>query len=251
MSLPLYHQIHGSPRPRTATLLLIHGGGATIETNWGALLPVVSQTRQVVAVELQGHGRTPSTERLPTFEHSADDVAALLRTLGPDPVDVLGFSNGGNVALRLAMRHPELVRRQVVASAFYRRAGMIDGFWDGMLAGTIADMPPVYLEADAALNPDPAHQQQLFDLDSGQMRRFQDWPAEDLASVTAPTLIVAADQDVVRTEHTVEMAALIPGARVLIVPGNHGDYIGEVLAAGGDDTAMRQTLPWILRFLDS
>jgi pimeloyl-ACP methyl ester carboxylesterase len=249
MTIALYHEVHGWPGADTAPLLLIHGGGSTIETNWGALLPVVAKTRQVIAVELQGHGRTPSTDRTPTFEHSADDVAALLRTLNPGPVDVLGFSNGGNVALRLSMRHPELVRRQVVASAFFRREGMVDGFWDGMMAGTVADMPQVYLDADAALNPDPAHQQQLFDLDSGQMKNFVDWPASDLSAVTTPTMILAADRDVVKTSHAAEMASLIPDARLLIVPGNHGEFVGEVLAAGGDLTSMQLTLPWILRFL--
>jgi pimeloyl-ACP methyl ester carboxylesterase len=177
-------------------------------------------------------------------------VAAVLQTLNLGPVDVLGFSNGGNVALRLAMRHPALVRRQVVASAFFRREGMVDGFWEGMLAGTIADMPQIFLDADAALNPDPAHQQQLFDLDSGQMKAFVDWPASDLSSLDKPTLILAADHDVVRTSHTVEMAELIPGARLLIVPGIHGDYLGEAGAAGGDLTSMNLTLPWILHFLD-
>jgi pimeloyl-ACP methyl ester carboxylesterase len=250
MAIELYHEIHGSPGADTAPLLLIHGGGSTIETNWGALLPLLAKTRQVIAVELQGHGRTPSTDRLPTFEHSADDVAALLRKLDLGPVDVLGFSNGGNVALRLSMRHPSLVRRQVVASAFFRREGMVDGFWEGMMAGSIADMPQVYLDADAALNPDPAHQQQLFDLDSGQMNRFEDWPESDLTALGTPTLILAGDRDVMRNSHTVELASLIPDARLLIVPGFHGSFLGEVLAAGGDLTAMNLTLPWILRFLD-
>src|SRR4051794_39809013 len=99
-AIPLYHEIHGSDT-ESAPLLLIHGGGSTIDTNWGSLLPVLATTRRVVAVELQGHGRTASTDRLPSFEHSADDVAALIDSLGLGPVDVLGFSNGGNVALSL------------------------------------------------------------------------------------------------------------------------------------------------------
>jgi pimeloyl-ACP methyl ester carboxylesterase len=250
MTLPLYHQTHGSPVDGTVPLLLIHGGGSTVETNWGALIPPVSATRQVIAVELQGHGRTPSTDREPSFEHSADDVAALLRSLDLGPVDVLGFSNGGNVALRLSMRHPGLVRRQVVASAFFRRDALPDGFWEGMANATVATMPQVYLDADAALNPDPAHQQQLFDCDSGQMKRFRDWDPSELAAVATPTLILAADRDVMTTSHSAEMASLIPRARLMIVPAVHGDFLGEVLASGGDLTTMELTLPWILRFLD-
>ena len=247
--MSLYSQIHGSAVAGTVPLLLIHGGGSTIETNWSALLPELTKTRQVVAVELQGHGRSPWTGGTVNFENSADDVAEVLRELDLGPVDVLGFSNGGNVALRLAMRHSELVRRQIVASAFYRRDGLVDGFWNGMAQASLESMPQLYRDADAALNPDPAHQQQLFDLDSGQMRNFADWPPNDLASITTPTLILAADRDVATNAHTVEMAALIPGARLMIVPGTHGDYLGETMAAAGDLTAMHATLPWLLRFL--
>lgn len=250
--LPLYHEIHGaSADPGDVPLLLIHGGGTTIDAAWGALLPHLAATRRVVAVELQGHGHTPSTDRLPTFEHSADDVAAVLAELGVDRVDVLGFSNGGNVAMRLAMRHPERVRRQIVASAFFRREGMVDGFWEGMATADVSAMPEPYLAADRAINPDPAHQQQLFDLDSGQMRRFVDWPDADLATMTAPTLFVVGDRDVVRVEHTTEMAALTPGARLLVLPAGHGDYLGDVLAAGGDEDAMLATLPFLTAFLDA
>ncbi|MFG1608672.1 alpha/beta fold hydrolase [Actinoplanes sp. NPDC049265] len=248
--MTLYRQVHGEPVAGTAPLLLIHGGGATIETNWSALIPLLTPTRQVVAVELQGHGRTPYAGGTISFENSADEVAEVVRELGAGPVDVLGFSNGGNVALRLAMRHPSLIRRQIVASAFFRRDGLVDGFWDGMAQATLETMPQLFRDADAALNPDPAHQQQLFDLDSGQMKAFTDWPPSDFATIEAPTLILAADRDVATNAHTVEMVSLIPGARLMIVPGTHGDYLGETLAAGGDLTAMHMTVPWLLRFLD-
>ena len=250
-SLDLYHEVHGAPHPDTAPLLLIHGGGSTIDTNWAAMLPELTKTRQVIAVELQAHGRTPATTRPANFENSADDVAAVLRRLDPGPVDVLGFSNGGSVAMRLAMRHPELVRRLIVASAQFRRDGMIDGFWDGLAHATLASMPAVYQEADRALNPDPAHLDELFRVDCRQMLAFTDWPDDDLRAITVPTLFVCGDQDVIRAEHVTEAARLTPGARLLIVPGNHGDYLGEVLAAGGDLSAMRRTLPWLLEFLDA
>ena len=127
----LYYEFHGESRAGTAPLLLIHGGGSTIGTNWSAVLPSLTPSRLVIAVELQGHGHTPNSTRAYTFENSAEDVAALLTSLGLGPVDVLGFSNGGNVALRLAMAHPHLVRRQIVASSpdFVRQVGChIRGF---------------------------------------------------------------------------------------------------------------------------
>jgi pimeloyl-ACP methyl ester carboxylesterase len=246
----LYHEVHGGAGRGTVPLLLIHGGGSTIGTSFGALLPPLAASRQVVAVELQGHGHTPSTDRPFTFENSADDVAALLGELGLGPVDVLGFSNGGNVAMRLAMRHPALVRRQVLCSAFYRREGMVDGFWEGLQNASVDDMPQAYLDADAAINPDRAHQRQLFELDSSLMKGFLDWADEELAAMATPTLVLAGDRDVVRPEHSLAMARLIPGGRLLLLPTGHGDYLGELLASDGDLTAMQATLPWILRFLD-
>jgi pimeloyl-ACP methyl ester carboxylesterase len=253
MIIDLHHEVHGDARRDTAPLLLIHGGGSTIGTNWGLVIPQVAPTRQVIAVELQGHGHTPShPERIASFENSADDVAALLRRLDLGPVDVLGFSNGGNTAMRLAMRHPGLVRRQIIASALYRRDGMIDGFWDGLAAGEdVSAMPDTYRDADREINPDdPDHERLLFELDQRQMLNFVDWAPHELAAMAAPTLFVGADRDVVRTEHTVELAAITPGARALIVPGTHGDYLGERMAAAGDPTAMLRTLPWLLAFLD-
>jgi pimeloyl-ACP methyl ester carboxylesterase len=141
---------------------MIHGGGSTIGTNFGALIPHFTPSRQVIAVELQGHGHTPAVDRPDTYENSADDVAALLHDLDLRSFDVLGFSNGGNVAMRLAMQHPSLVRRQIVASAPYRRSGMADGFFDGLAGATPDQMPGVYREAFSAIDPDPRHLQEMF-----------------------------------------------------------------------------------------
>jgi len=117
---------------------------------------LLAATRQVIAVELQGHGHTPSTDRPYTSEASADDVAALLGRYGITLADTLGSSNGGNVAMRLAMRYPQVVRRQIVASASYRRDGMVDGFFDGLMSADIRSMPELHLAADRAIDPDPA-----------------------------------------------------------------------------------------------
>lgn len=250
-TIDLHHEIYGEPTLGRAPLVLIHGGGSTIGTNFGAVLPLFAATRQVVAVELQGHGHTPDTGRPVSFDNSADDLAALLDRLSLGAVDVLGFSNGGQVALRLALRHAHHVRRLVAASAPTRRAGMVDGFWAALEAGDIGSMPAAYLDADRAINPDPAHQQRLFDLDRTLMLHgFTDWPDADLIGVAAPTLLVVGDRDVVRVDHALAMSRLVPDARLLVVPGNHGDYLGEVFAAAGDLGAMHRTLPWLTDFLD-
>jgi pimeloyl-ACP methyl ester carboxylesterase len=251
MSTELYHEWHGVPAGPHPPLLLIHGGGSTIESNWGRLIPVLRDSRRILAVELQGHGRTGPGTGPASFEGSADSVAALLGKVADGPVDVLGFSNGGQVAMQLAARHPAAVRRLVAASAPYRRDGMIDGFWDGMAAATYADMPQPYAEADLAVSGDPAHAEQMFHLDRELMLTgFTDWPDELVASIAAPTLVVAADRDVIRTGHAAALAALIPDARLLIVPGNHGDYLGELLSAG-DPRPLQRTLPFLIDFLDA
>lgn len=117
--LNMYYEIHGTGRP----LVLLHGAYMTIDA-MGEVLPRLAETRQVVAVEQQGHGRTADIDRPITYEQMADDTAALLRHLGIDGADVFGFSMGGGVALQLAIRHPDLLRKLVVASASYTSDGM-------------------------------------------------------------------------------------------------------------------------------
>jgi pimeloyl-ACP methyl ester carboxylesterase len=205
----------------------------------------------VLATELQGHGRAGSGSRPPSFESSADGVAALLQELSSGTVDVLGFSNGGQVGMQLAIRHPHAIRRLIVASAPFRRDGMVDGFWESLAAATYSDMPEVYREADLAVSGDPAHAEKMFHLDRELMlTAFTNWPDALVKSITAPTLVVAADRDVIRTEHSVLLASVIPNARLLIVPGNHGDYLGELAAATGDPGPLQRTLPFLIDFLD-
>lgn len=248
----LYYELHGGPSARPP-LLLVHGGGSNIATNWAAALPALAADRLVVAVELQGHGHTAAADRPLRFETSADDLAGLLAELGLDRVDVLGFSNGGQVALHLAARHPELVRRVIAASAATRRDAMVPGMWEGLEAATLADMPAPYHEADlAATGGDRDHLQAMFEADREQMLDgFTDFEPDMLGSITAHVLVVAADFDVIALENALWTARSIPGARLLVVPGTHGDYLGEVVAAAGDLSSMHRTLPWLLAFLDA
>src|SRR2546421_9209641 len=185
--LPLYFEWHGEPHGSRPPLLLVHGGGSTIESNWGQVIPALEGSRRMLAVELQGHGRTGPGERAGSFEGSADGVAALLAELAAGPVDVLGFSNGGQVAMQLAIRHPTAVRRLVVASAPFRRDGMVDGFWDGLAGATYADLPEPYRAADLAVSGDPAHPQRLFHPDPGLMLPgLPARPHTPVAALTAP-----------------------------------------------------------------
>jgi pimeloyl-ACP methyl ester carboxylesterase len=116
--LRLWYEEHGAGRP----LVLLHGGFGAVET-FAAILPALAGRRRVIAVDLQGHGRTADVDRPLRYESMADDVAALITRLGMAEVDVLGYSLGGGVALRTAVQHPALLRRLVVVSAPCRRRG--------------------------------------------------------------------------------------------------------------------------------
>lgn len=126
--LKMYYEIHGSGRP----LVLLHGGGSTIQSNFGRILPDLAKRHQVIAVELQAHGHTPDRDRPSSFDQDADDVAALLKQLEIEKADIMGFSNGGMTALQFAIRHRELVNKLVLLSTLYKRDGMQPGFWEEM-----------------------------------------------------------------------------------------------------------------------
>jgi pimeloyl-ACP methyl ester carboxylesterase len=112
-------------------------------------------------------------------------------------------------------------------------------------------MPQPYVDADIAVSGDPEHARRMFELDRGLMLGFQDWPDDLPSSIPARTLVVVGDQDVVTVAHTERLRSVIPGASLLVVPGYHGPYLGELLAAGGDPGSLRATLPVLLAFLDA
>src|SRR5687768_5323976 len=131
----LYYEVHGAGKP----LVLIHGGGSTITTTFGRILPELAKRHRVIAVELQAHGHTLDIDRPLSFEQDADDVAALLSQLHIDKADFFGFSNGGTTCLQIAIRHPKRVGKLVLASTIYKRDGMQPGFFDGMQQATLAN----------------------------------------------------------------------------------------------------------------
>src|SRR5262245_33424386 len=131
--LKIYYEIHGVADARTPPLVLLHGGGDTIETSFGHVLPALARSRQVIAFEQQGYGHTADIAERPfRFEQSADDTAALLKYLKVDRADLLGFSNGGTIALQVAIRHPRIVRKLVAVSALFSRDGGDPSFWEAM-----------------------------------------------------------------------------------------------------------------------
>ena len=247
-TIELHHEIFGRSGQQPP-LLLVHGGAGTIGTNWDYAIPTFAADRLVIGVELQGHGHTPHAARRYTFEHSADDIAALVRAMGIEHLDIMGFSNGGPTAMRFALRHADLTRRVVVASGFYRRDGMIAGFWDNFEHPKLESMPAVLQQAYLEINPDPDDLDAMFQLDVSLMRDFRDWDDQELAALNAPALFISGDRDVVVPEHTIRMARLAPHGRALVLPAGHGDYLG--MADVGDvDTQLAQAcLGRIHRFL--
>jgi len=247
--IQMYYEVHG--RRDGVPLVLLHGGGSTIEVTFSQVLPVFAASRRVIAVEEQGHGRTTDRDQPVTFETSADDVAALLRHLEVERADLFGFSNGASVALQVAIRHPELVRKLVFASSFTRRDGAQPQLWEFMSKADFSNMPQPLKDAFLKVNPDPQKLRTMHDKDAARMRSFKDVPDDLVRSVRAPTLIVLGDQDIVKPEHAVELTRLIPGARLLILPGGHGDYLGEAVVTQKATRQPELTAGLIQEFLDS
>jgi pimeloyl-ACP methyl ester carboxylesterase len=223
--LRMYYELHGTSG---IPLVLVHGGGSTITTSFGRVLPLLARTHRVIAVEVQAHGHTKDIDRPFTFTQDADDIAALLDSLHVEKADVLGFSNGGTTALQVAIRHPGKVRRLVIASSNYKRDGMAAGFWDAMQKGTFADMPQVYKDEFRKIDPSDAAVHAMHDRDLKRMLAFADIPDQEIKSIQAPTLVFDGDRDVVRVEHALELSRLLPHARLCVLPGAHGEYFGEI-----------------------
>ncbi|HET6226801.1 MAG TPA: alpha/beta hydrolase [Bacteroidia bacterium] len=225
--IKMYYEIHGSGQP----LVLIHGGGSTIYTSFGSVLPFLAKTHKVIAVELQAHGHTSDRNTPESFVQDANDVTELLHQLNIPKADFFGFSNGAQTAMQLALLHPEKVNKLVLASMFYKREGTPAAFWEGMVLAKLTDMPQVYKDEFLKINKDSAALLNMFTKDANRMRTFKGWTDEDIRSIQAPTFIVIGDQDLTRPEHAVEMHLLMQNSRLAILPGNHGSYMGEIMSA--------------------
>jgi pimeloyl-ACP methyl ester carboxylesterase len=247
--IDMYYEVHG--RRDGVPLVLLHGGGSTIDVTFSRVIPVFAGSRRVIAVEEQGHGRTTDRNQPVTFESSADDVAGLLRHLKVDTADILGFSNGASVALQVAIRHPHLVRKLIFASAVTKKDGAQPQLWEFMDKADFSNMPQQLKDAFLRVNPDMQKLKTMHDKDAERMRSFKDVPDDSVRSVRAPTLIVLGDQDIVKLEHAVELTRLIPGARLLILPAGHGDYLGEAVMTQKETRYPELTARLIEEFLDA
>lgn len=247
--IQMYYEVHGAGAG--TPLVLLHGGGSTIDSTYGRILPWFARHRRVIALEEQAHGRTSDRDAPERFETSADDVDALLAELGVATADVMGFSNGASVALQLAIRHPARVRRLVFASSMTKRSGTAPAFWDGFAHASLADMPQSLKDAFLKVTPDPQKLRRMFDRDVERMRSFRDVPDADVAGVAIPVLVVAGDRDVATIEHAVELIRLFPHARLVILPSGHGDYLGEAATPSPGGRAPELTSWLVEQFLDA
>ena len=209
--IKLYYEIHGTGAP----LILLHGGLGAISM-FGPNLPALAKGRQVIAVDLQGHGRTGDIDRPLSPELMADDIAALIKHLKLERPDLMGFSLGGGVALLTAIKHPELVGRLVVVSTPIRR----DAFYPDILA----QQKQVTAEAAEAMKQTPMYQ-----LYASIAPRPEDWPrllakigegmakdfdfSKEVAKIEATTLVVAGDADIFPPAHAVEVFGLLGGGK--------------------------------------
>jgi pimeloyl-ACP methyl ester carboxylesterase len=218
--LKIYFQVYGPSRPDALPLLLLHGGGDTIETSFGRILSLLPHNRQVIAFEQRGFGHTADIDDRPFgFEDSADDAAALLDYLHITRADLFGFSNGGSIALHVAMRHPALVRRMVVCTAIMKRAWAPAQFWESMKTARPDSMPTVLREAYVKVAPHPENLESFFYKCRNRMRDFKDVPDGAIQAIAAPTLVLGSDRDVMLPEGAVALFRLLPHAQLAILPG--------------------------------
>lgn len=229
--LKLYYEIYGSGKP----LILIHGGLGAIEM-FSGIIPSLAQNAKVIAVDLQGHGRTGDINRPMSYESFADDMAALLKFLAIEKADFMGYSLGGGVAIQTAIRHPEAVGKLIIVSAAFKR----DGWYPEILAG-MSQMGPGSAEAMKptplyqlykSLAPKPEDWSNLHTKLSELFKNDYDWSSE-IKNIKAPLLVTVGDADAIRTAHAVEFFGLLgggqhdggwdgsgrPRARLAILPG--------------------------------
>ncbi len=215
--LRMYYEVHGTGRP----LVVIHGALTTIQSSFGKILPTLACTRQVIAVELQAHGRTADIARPFSNENSADDVAALLRHLRIEQADILGYSMGGSTAIRIATRQPSLVRKLVVISSGFDRSGLtpeLQQFMAGIDPQNAPWAEPFRVEFQQVA-PRPTEFSRLLQRVKESVSNTQDVTIEQLGAIQSPTLIIVGDRDIMPLEHVLRFFRALPHGQLAIYPG--------------------------------
>src|ERR671919_509457 len=206
--LNMYYEVHGTGQP----LVLLHGAFSAIGTSFGNVLPSLASTRQVIAFEMQAHGRTADIDRPLSYEQMVDDTVAALKQLGIEKADFFGFSMGAGIALQVAIRHPEAVRKLVLASVTYK----LDGVHPGLMEG-LGEMKPEMMygspwhEEYLRIAPRPEDFPRLFEKKTQMDRQIKDFSEEAIRRILAPTLLIIGDSDLIRPEHAVEFFRLLGG----------------------------------------
>ena len=206
--LKMYYEVHGSGDP----VVLLHGAFMTITNNWDGWISELSKTRKVIAVEMQGHGRTADIARDMTSENLADDVAALLGHLKIPRADLIGYSMGGTVAMQCAVRHPDKVRKVVVLSSPFRRDGVVKEGADALKNLTPELFIGSPLEIDyKKLSPTPDDFPKFVKHMVAAMSKERDLDADRLKATPSPMFFIFGDADGVRLDHIAEMYRLKGG----------------------------------------
>jgi pimeloyl-ACP methyl ester carboxylesterase len=227
--LRMYYEVHGNGEP----VVLLHGAFMTITNNWDGWISELAKTRKVIAIEMQGHGRTADAPRDMTYENLADDVSALLDHLKIPRADLIGYSMGGSVAIQCAIRHPDKVRKVVVISARFRHDGFVKEGLDA-IAGLTADVfigSPLESEYKR-LSPTPDAFPNFVKRVVEMAKRPFDFGADKLRATKAPMFFIHGDADGVRLEHIAEMYRLKDGE----VHGDMGRRSASRLAVLPDTT---------------
>lgn len=249
--LKMYYEVHGKGRP----LVLLHGAYSSIDVEYRKMIPVFAKTRQVIAIEQQGHGHTGDIDRPITYEQMADDTAALLQQLKIERADFYGYSMGGAVALQVAKRHPGLVRKFVASGGTAFRP---EGLYPELLALFDTITPEAFVgspfyNAYLKASPDPKQWPAIVAKLKALDQSWKGWPPEEIQSIQAPTLLIIGDSDIVRPEHVVELFRLmgggvagdlhgLPRSQLAVLPGT--THVGVLERSDW-------LVPMVLSFLDA
>lgn len=245
--IQMYYETYGAKQD--IPLLLIHGGASTIESTFGKIIPLLAKNHYLIAIEEQAHGRTADRNAPLRFKTSAEDAIALLEHLKIGKADVFGFSNGASIAMRMAIQHPNKIRKLIFASSLTRRSGAPAQLWDFIAKSDISQIPEPLKQAFLKVNGDPEKLKNLHAKTRERMVNFQDTPNEEVRLIQAETLILTGDRDVAILEHSLELVRTIPKARLMILPFGHGDYIGEASSLPADSRIPDFTVGFIEDFL--